>query len=450
MLFSVLILVFLWTFQVLFLGKYYKYVKTKEIKQVANTILQNKYSSNLENIIEKEAYNKGFCVEIIDQDNHVVYSSAIMNRGCLDANSRKMFTYKQNFIDSKLKEATFSVINPRFNNETLVNARKISNQYYAFINTSLDPIDSTVNILQSQLFYVTIIVLILAFFIAYFISKHISNPIVKINKAAKKLSKGEFNVVFDSSENIEEITELAKTLSYTRDELEKTDELRRDLMANVSHDLKTPLTMIKAYAEMARDLNQNNKQKRNQNINIIIEECDRLTLLVNDILELSKMQSELDILHLEEFDLGELISNILKKYDVFRIKENYKFIFDNNKKIIVEADKNKLEQAIYNLINNAINYTGEDNKVTIKLESDKDFVTVNIMDTGKGIDEEDIPYIWDKYYKNKKKHKRGLIGTGLGLSIVKNVLELHNYEYGVKTKKGQGSNFYFKINKVKS
>lgn len=219
-------------------------------------------------------------------------------------------------------------------------------------------------------------------------------------------------------------------------------------MANVSHDLKTPLTMIKAYAEMARDLNCDNKEKREKNLNIIIEETDRLTILVNDILMLSKMQSEIESLKIEEFDLIELINNIIKRYDIFKESEGYTFKFNHqDKKIIISADKKKIEQVIYNLINNAINYTGEDNLVTINIANNNKDILVEITDTGKGIKEEEIKYIWDKYYKNKKKHKRNLIGTGLGLSIVKKILEEHNYEYGVKSTVNNGSTFYFKIPK---
>ena len=218
-------------------------------------------------------------------------------------------------------------------------------------------------------------------------------------------------------------------------------------MANVSHDLKTPLTMIKAYAEMSRDLCGNDKQKRDKNMNIIIEEVDRLTILVNDILTLSKVQSNIEALEYQEFDLVELINNILKRYNILIEKENYKFIFKNKKPIMINADKIKLEQVIYNLINNAINYTGDDKKVTIKIKNIDGNIKVEIIDTGKGIDDKDIPYIWDKYYKNKKKHKRNLIGTGLGLSIVKSILELHNYEYGVNSIKDKGTTFYFIIKK---
>ena len=218
-------------------------------------------------------------------------------------------------------------------------------------------------------------------------------------------------------------------------------------MANVSHDLKTPLTMIKAYAEMSVDLHSNNLEKQKEDMKTIIEETDRLSNLVGDILTLSKMQTNMEELKYEEFDLVELINTILNRYKYLEELENYSFKFiHKNKEIIVKADKPKLEQVIYNLINNAINYTGEDNTVTVKVTK-KDNIKVEIIDTGKGIKEEDLPYIWDKYYKNKKKHKRNLIGTGLGLSIVKQILEAHNYEYGINTTINKGTTFYFYIKK---
>ncbi len=445
MLFSILILAFLWTFQGLFLNRYYEWEKTKDIKEVATKISKSKTIDEIQNIINNAAYDKNICVELTDNKDSI-YSSKYLSRGCLNGRENNI-NYKNEFINSENKSTTYKLINPRFNNKTLVYALKIDSNLYAFVNTSLEPIDSTVTILKNQLIYVTLIVLILAFLIAYFISRHISNPIVKINKAAKRLSNGEFNVLFDSGEDIDEINELATTLNYTRDELQRTDELRRDLMANVSHDLKTPLTMIKAYAEMARDLNSNNKKKREQNMNVIMEEVDRLTILVNDILTLSKMQSKIEDLDYSTFDLTELINTILKRYEIFKDKEDYKFIFKTAKKIMITADKKKLEQVIYNLINNAINYTGDNKTVTIKLTNEKETIKVEIVDTGKGIDKKDIPYIWDKYYKNKKKHKRNLIGTGLGLSIVKSVLELHKYKYGVNSVKDKGTTFYFEIPK---
>lgn len=217
-------------------------------------------------------------------------------------------------------------------------------------------------------------------------------------------------------------------------------------MANVGHDLKTPLTMIKAYAEMTRDINQN-KEKRQENMNIIIEETDRLTLLVNDILNLSKLQSETYELKLEKFDINELIKAIIKRYKVLIKDEKYNFIYEGTGQVFVEADKTRIEQVIYNLINNAVNYTGNDKKVYINLKEEKKFVRVEVIDTGNGINDEDIKNIWNKYYHNELKHKRNTYGTGLGLSIVKTILESHGYKYGVNSSKGNGTMFYFEINR---
>ena len=267
-----------------------------------------------------------------------------------------------------------------------------------------------------------------------------------MNESAKRLAKGDFNVVFNNDSEILELEELSNTLNYAKDELSKTDEVRRDLMANVSHDLKTPLTMIKAYAEVSADLHSNNPKKQKEDMNIIINEVDRLTLLVNDILDLSSMQSNMEEINKEEFNLVDIIKDIFKKYQYLKDTENYNFIYTGPNEIIINADKKKMYQVIYNLVNNAINYTGNDNKVEVKIEELKNKYIVKIIDTGLGIKDEDIDLVWDKYYKNKKKHKRNLVGTGLGLSIVKNIFILHNYKYGVNSS-NKGTTFYFEIKK---
>ena len=244
---------------------------------------------------------------------------------------------------------------------------------------------------------------------------------------------------------IKEIDELSEALTQAQSEMLKTDELRRDLMANVSHDLKTPLTMIKAYAEMIRDISYKDPDKMNEHLSIIVDETDRLTVLVNDILDLSRMQSNADSLSIEKFDLAEDIKTIVNRYQIIKETEKYTINLDMPDLIMIKADKKKLNQVIYNLINNAINYTGDDKTVTVRVTKHKKYYLVEISDTGKGIKESEIPYIWNKYYKNDKNHQRNVVSTGLGLSIVKEILELHNYEYGVKSVLKKGTTFYFKI-----
>ncbi len=446
LLFSFLILFILWLFQFLFFNSFYRDQKINDINVVANKIKKNQSNENFEDIVNNLAFDKSVCIEIIDNNYDSLYRSAFFGKGCFSSNDSTR-NYKFDFISNDYQQKNYELLNPKFNNKTLVSATKLANDRYAFINTSLDPVDGTVALIRKELIFISIIIIVLSFILAYFISNYIANPIKNINDKAKELAKGNFDIDFVNTNNILEIKELSDTLNYTKNELNKTEELRRDLMANVSHDLKTPLTMIKAYAEMAKDLHSNNKEKQEEDMNTIISETDRLTILVNDILTLSKLETLTDELELSEFDLIELVNEIIIKYNVLKEQENYTFNFiHQNNKIIIKADRKRLSQVIYNLINNAINYTGKDNTVTIKISVQKD-ILVEIIDTGKGIKEEDIPYIWDKYYKNKKKHKRNLIGTGLGLSIVKNILENHHYDYGVNSKENKGSTFYFKIPK---
>jgi len=444
LIFSVLILGFLWVFQVLFLDSFYQSEKTKDIELVGSYIKTIQNSEQFASLIEEVSFEKEVCIEITNQTDSL-FESNFFGKGCI-RDQRDKIAYMDQFIRSNLEEQKFEFHNPQFNSKTLLYAVKLDNNRYAFINTSIEPIDATTQIIQKQLVIITIIVLLLSVLISFFISNHLSKPIANISKQAKNMADGDLKTKFDDQSNITELNELSNTLNYARDELAKTDELRRDLMSNVSHDLKTPLTMIKAYAEMGMDLHLNKKEKQIEDMEIIISEVDRLSLLVNDILDLSKMESNISELTIEKFDLISLTNDILKRYKLYQELENYQFNFiTSEKKVMISADKKKMEQVIYNLINNAIHYTGDDNLVTIQISKSKKKILVEVIDTGKGIKKEDLPYIWDRYYKNSKKHKRNLVGTGLGLSIVKNILEQHHFQYGVHTKEGEGSTFYFEI-----
>ena len=438
--FSIFILCFLWFFQIIFLGSYYKSYKTDELDKAARELRENT-TLNQEKI-EEIAKKRDICIEIYGNN---LYAATSSNKGCMEFGN-KNFKVKKNFINSGLLEQHYNLINSQYQNETLIYALKLDTDLYAFINASLEPLDSTITILSNQFIITTIIVLILSLIIGYFISKKLSNPITKISNEAKKLADGNFSADFQTDIDIYEINELAESLNYTKNELSKTESLKRDLMANVSHDLKTPLTMIKAYAEMVRDLTYNNKEKREENLNTIIEETDRLALLVNDILDLSNAESGNATLKIEDIDLISLINQVIQRFKILEEQENYKFIFKHPDKVNIQADYKRIYQVIYNLINNAINYTGENKKIYINIIENKNNYTIEIKDTGKGIKEEDLKHIWDKYYHSDKKHKRNNYGTGLGLSIVKNILQLHNYKYGVKSS-NKGSIFYFEIPK---
>lgn len=442
--FSLVIILFLWLFQVIFINKYYEYTKTKDIKHIANKLLTAYNSENIYDTLDEISYQENLCIEITSSNSTLYRSSTTSN--CLFSKG----VLKESFINSGSKEETYNLQNPQFANKTILEAIKLDDNLYAFLSTSLEPLDSTAKILKEQLLIISILILSLSLLIGYFISKRLSKPIVDISKKANLIAKGKIKKEFTSDSDILEIEDLNNSLNEMMVELGKTEELEKDLLANVSHDLKTPLTMIKAYAEMVRDLTYNDKEKRNSNLNIIIEETDRLALLVNDILTLSKLQQSMDNLTLSEFDLILLIKNILKRFTIYEEKYGYNIIFKhtNIRKLMIKADQKKIEQVLYNLIINAINYTGSDMKVVINISKVNNLYKIEVIDSGKGIDTKDLDNIFDKYYKSEKKHKRNLYGTGLGLSIVKNIFLLHDYKYGVDTKKGKGSSFYFYISKV--
>lgn len=444
--FSFLILFLIWILQILLLNKYYEYYKTNELTNTLNLIKKNFNKENFSSVLENVAYNTDFCVEITS-GTETIYSNIQNNKGCIDSNSNtKVLKKKLDFLNSSKEYFKLKIINPKFNNMTLLYGVKLDNNNSIFLNTSLEPIDTTIDVLKNQLIFVSVIVVILSVLIAYFISRSLSKPITKLTSSARELSNGNYNVDFNVSSDILEIEELGNTLDYTKNVLKQTDELRRDLLSNISHDLKTPLTMIKAYAELERDFD-NQKEKHENNMNIIIEEVDRLTILVNDILNLSKLESNIETLNLEEFDLIKLIDTILNRFKIFSYTKSYEFIFNSDENVTIKADKQKIEQVIYNLVGNAINYTGSDKKVYITVINNKKNIRVEIKDTGKGIKETDINKVWDKYYKSEKKYKRNTIGTGIGLSIVKNIFILHKFKYGIISKVNEGSTFWFEIKK---
>ena len=443
--FSVSILLLLWFFQIISLAVSYEHYQVKNMNKIASSI-ENSSADKLNENLEKIAYENEVCIEYITSTESISFNTRMI--GCeLGRDNQAILKAQTELIKSSRQTEAIRLVNQEFKAKAYL--YKIANENgYVFVYSTLEDISGASTVLKGQLIYLTIIAIIFACAISYFLSHKITKPILDIAKKAKKLGYGNHDIQFEQN-GILEIDELAESLNNAQKELSKTDELRRDLMANVSHDLKTPLTMIKAYAEMIRDISYKNDKKREEHLNIIISETDRLNILVNDILNLSKMQADADSFKKETFDLTREIKEIIKKYEIIKETENYKFNIEMPERAYITADKNKINQVIYNLINNAINYTGDDLTITVRIIEERGKYSIEISDTGKGIKKEELDVIWDKYYKNEKNHKRNVVGTGIGLSIVKTILELHNFEYGVRSIKNKGTTFYFKTKKIK-
>ncbi len=317
-----------------------------------------------------------------------------------------------------------------------------------YIFSPLWPVSSTISILARMLAIVTLISLIVAWIIAYYLSSRIARPIRKIQNSAKRLAGGEYGIVFTGG-HYTEINELADTLTGASIELEKSDLMQKDLIANVSHDLRTPLTMIKSYAEMIRDISGDDPEKREQHLQVIIDETDRLNNLVGDLLSVSQIQSGKSTLEKSRFSLSESVRSIVETFRVKELEEGYTINLKCPSDFTVEADEEKIKQVVSNLISNAVKFCGEKKTVDVALKKQGRQVRVSVTDYGCGIAPEDLDHIWERYYRGSSNMVRSVEGSGLGLSICKEILSLHKSDFGVDSTLGKGSTFWFKLDLAK-
>ncbi len=322
---------------------------------------------------------------------------------------------------------------------------------YLYVGNSLELMETTLSRMGARILTTALFMIILSFAVSFALSGWLVNPITQMKEKAQALANGDFNVDFRGGEYGRELVELANALNFARDELSKTDRMQKELIANVSHDFKTPLTMIKAYASMIVEISGNNPEKRNKHAGVIIEEADRLTSLVSDVLDLSKIRSDIAQLQSESLDVSAYLDEILARFSYLKETQGYRFVVDVDDGLSTVAGKTSIGQALYNLIGNAVNYTGEDKTVYVSLKrQDENTFRFAVKDTGAGIKPEELGGIWDRYYRSSSAHKRPVSGTGLGLSIVKAILEKHGFLFGVESEEGKGSTFYVLFPLIKS
>lgn len=490
--FTVILLLILWLFQIAYLDSFYKLIKTKEAESVSAQVVELLETctdeDELSDEIDSIAASNSLTILVTDTDGKTLYNAeyianskmstlppaefeqyyqmAVEDGGTtkieFEGNTNMTFRNQDDSIRNQLEnterevpedggelplpddKSSFEQNHGQEMAESVIYVNLVTNgnlNYVVLLNSELTPVDATLHTLKVQLFYISIIMVALSLLIALLMSRKISKSIIKVSSSAQQLAVGNYQVEFDGRD-YREIAELSNILNFTTQELEKTESFRRELLANVSHDLRTPLTMIIAYSEVMRDLPGENSP---ENIQVVIDESKRLTNLVNDMLDISKLQAGVMEKNATVFNLTESIESVFERYNKLKEQEGYTIEFDYQDEVMVSADEFKIYQVIYNLVNNAINYTGKDKTVIVRQVKEKHRVKIEIIDSGEGISENELSYVWDRYYKVDKTHKRALAGTGLGLSIVKNILELHNAEYGVESQVGKGSIFWFAL-----
>jgi len=480
--FSALLLIVLWLFQTVLLDAFYKKIKVMEIRRNAAVIINNIESENIGEIITDISDNNNIIVNITDLDGRSLQGTRIFppdNRRWFEENAALITKARNN--NNEFHEYITSQAGDRFRNnrenepqpspqgegsplepqpspqgggtvyrrwlpiQSLIYVKMANNRqgepYAVIIRAVISPVNATVTTLRYQLYFISCIILFLSVILAFIIAKRVSKPIEKITQSAMTLANGNYDTRF-AGKGFYEIAALSDTLNTAAVELSRVESLRRELLANVSHDLRTPLALIYSYAEMMRDFPD---EITPEQIQTIMDETRRLTSLVNDILDISKLENEMEQLNTSRYNLTQSISETVKTTEELLKKEGFEITFSHNGDVYVDADKVKIDRAFYNLLINAINYSGESRNILVEQTITDNRVRISVIDYGEGIAEADLPFIWDRYFKSGKAHKRAVTGSGLGLSIVKKIIEIHGAQYGVISESGKGSTFWFEI-----
>ncbi len=446
--FMVLILGLVYFFQAFLLDDFYKANKIKYLKSTADNIGANIQNDDLLNVLDNITFSNEVCVRIVTNSYGVVgykEDSACALGRLSDDDVSKIYIETSKNGGTKLFDNLFFQYGNTFKQNIYLYSKivhTVNEDVLVMTSTNIAPLTATVNTISDQYKVIIAIVILATVFLAFVLSAIILKPINHIEKESKNLPRGKYdkNMVKTSSLEIENLND---TLADANEEIKKADKARKELLGNVSHDLRTPLTMIVGYGEMMKDLPEENNE---DNINVIIDEAKRLSTLVDDLLDLSKIESGETILNKEDISINDLLKTVYRQYEAFCKSQGVDFRLELVDDVIVKADKKRLEQVLYNFINNALNYNDKDKKeIVLGSELVDGIHRVYVYDNGKGIDKEDINKIWDRYYKVDKQHKRAHLGSGIGLSLSRNLLEASGFKYGVESKVDEYSKFYFDI-----
>ncbi len=448
LLFGVLVIALLFLFQLILLEPMYEHSKIKAVKAISESIADKIEDDELTSeYLSQAQMQSDTCIRVFQSDSYVMSEGDF--RGCPMLKPDELNEMIANAAadeDGEYLSKTNTDLMPAggegFRNiffTKLVEDDDDAIKAIVIVSAGIAAVNAATNALSNQLLYIGAIMVVLTLLLTLMLNRQIAVPLARINESAKHLPEGSYEI--DPKTNgYREAQELNETLQQAAADIQKADKAKRDLIANVSHDLRTPLTMISGYGEMMIDLPE---EKTDENIQVIIDESKRLNALVNDLLDLSRMQEKKITLQKEVFSLSDMISSEMRKYDVYRMQDGFTIEEEIEPGLTAEGDSSRLKQVFNNFMTNAIHYSGERKHIIVRVRKEQDGIRTEVQDFGEGIDEKDIANIWDRYYKVDKEHVRVSSGSGIGLSIAREILELHRARYGVNSVKGQGSTFWF-------
>ena len=447
LIFVVAVLGFVYLFQTSFLDSFYIRNKINTLQSVTSEVSRYIGLDGMDGILDQVGMSNEVCVRVVSNNENYSYVGACSLRNLdnmtinkiagetIEAGNEKLFDdfkFKRPFASDPEKIYIYTRM-MNINNELVM----------IMTSTSITPLNATISTLKSQYVIIALTVIAMSILLALLISRFILKPIKQINNESFNLSKGTYDGSHIKTSS-QEFDQLNNTLISANEDILKADKAKKELLGNVSHDLRTPLTMIVGYGEMIRDLPDENNE---ENINIIIDEAKRLSTLVDDLIDISKLEDNNVDIKLDTISLKDLLTSVYHQYEKYCQTQNIDFKLQVEDDVTINVDEKRIRQVLYNFINNSLNYNNNDKQeIILGEEKTGDRYRIYVFDNGEGIKQDDIENIWDRYYKVDKEHKRHHIGSGIGLSLSKEILEAHGLNYGVESKYGEYSKFYFDVN----
>ena len=341
---------------------------------------------------------------------------------------------------------------------------KFDNGNYFLIRSPLESIQESANISNKFYFFVGIVIIVISGMCVMAVTRRLTKPISELTELSRKMTDLDFEARYKSKAGNEidvlgdNFNKMSSQLENTISELKsannelqkdiadkvKIDEMRKEFLDNVSHELKTPIALVQGYAEGLKENINDDPESMDFYCDVIIDEASKMNKLVKNLLTLNQLESGKDAAVMERFDLTALIKGVLSTMDIMIRQKEARVIFNETEPLYVWADEFKTEQVVRNYLTNAIHHVGNEKRIEVKIVSMDGKVCVSVFNSGKPIPEEDVPKLWDKFYKVDKAHTREYGGNGIGLSIVKAIMESFHQGYGVKNY-DNGVEFWFEL-----
>jgi len=412
---------------------------------------------NLQRLVRDFSDQANVSMLMIDNTANEIYSTARDEKFLRDRIERYIFgtsRMKTEIVETRGNYTIQRTFDPWRDGMYLESWGFFSDNSTAFImSTPLSSIGESVTLSNRFLTYVGMFVVIIGAVVVYLITKKMTEPIHQLSDLSEKMSQLDFDARYQASEReVEEIQVLGSSMNTLSERLKETigelksannqlqkdieektriDEMRKEFIANVSHELKTPIALIQGYAEGLQEGMGEDKESRDYYCDVIVDEAGKMNKMVRQLLTLSSLESGNDKTVMERFDLTELIQGVIHSAQIMLQQNGVEVQFDESQPVYVWADEFKIEEVVTNYLSNAINHAGGKKKIDIRMAREDGRIRVSVFNTGTPIPEEAIPNLWTKFYKVDKARTREYGGTGIGLSIVKAIMEAHHQECGV-------------------